>query len=110
MGPQRDRLEGRLGHERERSLRADHQPPEDLERRVGVEKRAQPVAHRVLDREFPRHALGELGVGSELVPDLLESGREPRGLAREALLGAGGAGVDHSAVGEHQRHRADRLV
>ena len=50
------------------------------------------------------------GVGAELVADLLESGRELGRARGEALLGAGGAGVDHRAVGEHQRHRADGPV
>ena len=49
---ERNGVEHRLGDERERPLRADHQPPEDLQRLVGVEERAQAVAHRVLDLEL----------------------------------------------------------
>ncbi len=54
------RLEHRLGDERERALGADQQPPEDLQRLVGVEERAQPVAGRVLDLELARDALAQL--------------------------------------------------
>ena len=45
-------LEHGLGDERERALGADEQPAEDLERRVRVEERAEPVAGRVLDLEL----------------------------------------------------------
>ena len=41
---ERHGLEHRLGDEREGSLRADHEAPEDLERRVGVQEGDQAVA------------------------------------------------------------------
>ena len=83
-------LEHGLGDERERALRADEQPAEDLERRVGVEERAQPVAGRVLDLELAPDPLGQLLVGADLVADLQQPGGE-LGLGRgEALLGARG--------------------
>ena len=105
--PERHRLEHGLGDERERPLGADHEPPEDLERRVGVEKRAQPVAGRVLDLE--------------LAPRRARRARRPRGARPESRSGraassgaaaanrssaSGAARVDHGAVGEHERHRA----
>ena len=58
--PQRDRLELGLGDERERPLRADDEPAEDLEGLIGIQERAQPVAGRVLDLELPSHPFGEL--------------------------------------------------
>ena len=105
-----DRLEHRLGHERERALRADDQPPEDLHRLIGVEKRAQPVAGRVLDLELVGDPRRQLGVGADLIADLGQTGGERGGGALEALLGMGRRGVDDGPVGEHEGHRAQRLV
>ena len=51
-GRQRHRLEDDLGDEGERALGADQQAAEDLQRLVGVEEGAEPVAGRVLDREL----------------------------------------------------------
>ena len=70
---ERHRVEHGLGHERKGSLRADDQPAEDLQRRVGLEERDQPVAHRVLDLELP--------------PDALAPARRPRGSRRGSPAG-----------------------
>ena len=69
-------LERRLGDERERALAADQQPAEDLERGLGVEEGAEPVAGGVLDRELATDPLGELVVGEDLVADLEQTGGE----------------------------------
>ena len=61
---QRDGLEYRLGDEGQRPLRADDQPAEDLQRRVGIQERAQPVAGGVLDLELAADTLGELLVAA----------------------------------------------
>src|SRR5256714_1542164 len=87
--PRRDRhgLEHGFGDEGERALRADEQPPEDLQRLVGVEEGAQPVAGGVLDLELATDPLGEGLVGADLVADLLEAPHQV-GLAAGALLPA----------------------
>ena len=107
---QRDRLEHRLGQERERPLRADDQAPEDLQRLLGVQEGAQAVAGRVLDLELAPDALAQLRVGEQLPADLQQTRGELGGGGGEGLGGALGSGVDHGAVGEHERHRADRAV
>ncbi len=105
-----ERLEHGLGDEPERALGADQQPAEDLERGLGVEEGAQPVAGRVLDRELAPDPLAELGVVDDLLADLREAGRELGLGVREAALGVGGGGVDHRAGGEHEGQLADGLV
>ena len=81
VAAQRHGVEHRLGDEGQRPLRADDQPPEDLQRRVGVQERAQAVAGGVLDLELGRHPGGQLGVGAQLVADLDQPGGQ---------LGSGG--------------------
>ena len=103
-------LEHRLGDEGKRSLRADHEPAEHLQRRVGVEQRAQPITGRVLDLELAADPSGEGLVGAELVAERLEAGGELGRRGGEGGLGVGRGGVDHGAVREHERHRAHRPV
>ena len=110
VAPERHGVEHRLGHEGQRPLGADDQAPEDLQRRVGVQERAQPIAGGVLDLELAGHALRQLGVGAELVADLRQARGQLRRGGGEPLLGVGRGGVDHGAVGQHQRHRAHRPV
>ncbi len=110
LARQRARLEHDLGDEGEGALRADHEAAEDLERGLGVEERAQPVAGGVLDLELAPHALGELGVGEQLGADV-EQALGELGLGRgELLLGVGRRRVDDRAAGEHERHRAHGRV
>ncbi len=90
--------------------RADDEPAEDLERRLGVEQRAQPVAGDVLDLVLAPDALGELLVGEQLVAQLQQPLRELGLGGGEALLGVGRGGVDHGAGGEHERQRLDGRV
>ena len=93
VAPERHRLEDRLADERERALRADQQAREDLERLVGVEERAQPVAGRVLDLELARDALGQLAVGAQLVADLAPGPAASSGAAAAKRSAAPAAAV-----------------
>ena len=68
-----DRLEDCLGDEAERSLRSNQEALEDLDRFVGVQERAEPVAGGVLDPELLADPLGELLVAADLVSDLGEA-------------------------------------
>ena len=103
-------VEHRLSQEGERPLAADKQPPEDLQRRVGVEESAEPVAGGVLDLELAPHPLAQLRVRAQLVADLLQATRQ-LGLGRgEGLLRPGGAGVDRGARRQHERELTDRRV
>ena len=87
----------RLGDERERPLGADHQAPEDLQRLLGVEERAQAVAGRVLDRELtPACAPHSSLVGAQLVADL-SSPRRARARRRRIGLSAPCAAVSITA-------------
>ncbi len=54
VGGHRQRLEGRVADQRERSLRADDEAAEDLDGLVGVEERAEAVAGGVLDLVLAR--------------------------------------------------------
>ena len=110
VAPQRHRVEHRLGHEGQRALGADDQPPEDLQRRVGVQERAQAISGGVLDLELAGDPLSQLGVGTDAVADARQAGGQLRRGGGELLLGAGVCGVDHGAVGQHQGHRAHRAV
>ena len=106
----RDGFEDGLGDERERALRSDDEAAEDLERGLGVEECAEPVAHRVLDPELAPDPLRQVGVGEDLVADLEQAPAELRLGRREALLGVGGLRVDDGAGRQDELQRAQRLV
>ncbi len=107
---QRHRLEDRLGEEGERALGADQEAAEYLQRLLGVEEGAEPVAGRVLDRELAADALGELGVGADLLADRGEAGGQLGLRGGEALGGARRCGVDRRPGGQDEGHRAYRRV
>ncbi len=102
---QPDRLEGDPGDEAEGPLGADHQPPQDPDRRLAVDKRAEPVAGGVLDLEFPADHRGEVGVGQDLVPDPHQPADQFRFIPGKLLVGIGRGAVDHGPGGEHELHR-----
>ena len=110
MTAERHRLELGVGDEGEGPLGADDEPAEDLERGVGIEERAQPVAGRVLDLELAADALSERAVRPQLIAQLDQPGGELWRGGREARLGIGCGGVDDGSVREHERQRADGLV
>ena len=99
-----------LGEEGERALGADDEAAEDLQRLVGVEEGAEPVAGRVLDLELAADARAQLLVGADLVADLGQPGGQLRLGLGEALVGAGGGGVDRRPRGQDEGHRPDRRV
>ena len=92
-GRQRHRLEDGLGDEGERALGADQQAAEDLQRLVGVEEGAEPVAGRVLDLELAADALAQLGVGADLVADRRQARRPAPARPRRSVSAAPGAAV-----------------
>ncbi len=98
-------VEHRLGDEGERALGPHQQAAEDLQRRVGVEEGAEPVAGGVLDLELPPHAIGQLAVLPQLVAQLDQAARQLGLPAGELLLGTRSRGVDHGARGEHEGER-----
>ena len=85
----------RLGDERQRPLRSDQQPPEDLHRGVGVEERAQPIAGGVLDLELASDPCRELVVGEDLGADVEQAAGE-LGLGGGELSSASGSAVSMS--------------
>ncbi len=109
-GRQRHGLEDSLGDEGQRALRADHEAAEDLQRLIGVEEGAEPVAGRVLDRELAPDALAQLGVGTDLLADRGQACGQLRLSRGEALSGAGGSRVDRRPGGQHEGHRAHGRV
>ena len=99
-----------LGDEGERALGADDQAAEDLERLVGVEKRAEAISGRVLDLELAPDPPPQVAVGANLVANL-DQARDEVGLGGgEALGGAGGGGVDHRSRRQYERQLADGRV
>ena len=107
---ERHGLDDRLGDEAERPLGADQKPPEDLDRLVRVEEGAEPVARGVLDAELLPDPLGELVVGSDLVPNLRESARKFGLGPLESLGRVGRGGVDHGPGRQHEGEREDGAV
>ena len=99
-----------LADEGEGALRADQEPAEDLQRRVGVEQGHQSVPGRVLDLELAPHPLGQVGIGQELGPQLQEALGERRLSGGEPAVRAAGRSVDHGARGEDERQRTHGLV
>ncbi len=110
VGGPRHGLEDRLGDEAERPLRTDEEAAEDLQRLIGVEEGAEPVAGRVLDRELAPDALAQLGVGADLVADRGQARRQLRLLRGEALGRAGGGGVDRRSGRQDEGQRAHGRV
>ena len=109
-GRRRQGVDHGLGHERERSLGSDDEPPEDLQRGIGVQQGRQRVAVGVADGELVAYPLRELVVGQQLFAQPKQPGGQLRLGGGERLLGVWSGRVDDRPRGEHQGQRRHGVV
>ena len=107
---QRHRAHHHRGDERERSLAADDQVGEDVDRACVVEERVQPVAHRVLHRELLLDQPDRCRVAPHPVAESGQTLVQRRFEDPETLVGVGRGRVDHRAARQHHDERVEGVV
>ena len=101
---------GKLAGKAQSTLAAHHAMRDDVER-VGEPDKGQKVQPRhVLDLILVLDAFHQLGVGHNLIAQLLDALHKVGTLGLECCTAAGVARVEHSAVGHDDAHRLQYLV
>ena len=107
------RFEGREAHqidECQRTLRADHQVGDHIERIGVIDQRIQTQTRRIFDTVFLMYTSRKCLVVSHTAANLLQTCEE-LGVRTAELVAAGGvARIEHRTVGQHDTHRVDRFV